>query len=111
MVFSWLDGVRRGWLQGHRRRQLNKPRGRAASVSDRCLPAHVQLLEPRQLLSAAPVGPEFQVNTFTTNNQLAAAVATDADGDFVVTWTSNQDGSGNGIYAQRYNAAGVAQGG
>ena len=32
-------------------------------------------------------------------------------GDFVVTWTSMyQDGSLGGIYAQRYNAAGVAQG-
>ena len=35
----------------------------------------------------------------------------DADGDFVVAWTSNgQDGSGYGVYAQRYNARGVAQG-
>ena len=36
----------------------------------------------------------------------------DADGDFLVSWSSyGQDGSGWGIYAQRYNAAGVAQGG
>ena len=36
----------------------------------------------------------------------------DADGDFVVTWSSHgQDGSGWGVYAQRYNAAGVTQGG
>ncbi len=35
-----------------------------------------------------------------------------ADGEFVVTWmSSGQDGSSFGIYAQRYNAAGVAQGG
>jgi hypothetical protein len=32
----------------------------------------------------------------------------DAAGNFVVTWSSyGQDGSGSGIYAQRYNAAGV----
>ncbi len=49
-------------------------------------------------------------NTFATNSQYAPAVAMDADGDFVVTWASyGQDGSSNGIYAQRYNAAGVAQ--
>ena len=36
----------------------------------------------------------------------------DAQGDFVITWQSNnQDGSGYGIYAQAYNAAGLAVGG
>ncbi|MEH2170433.1 MAG: hypothetical protein V7K41_28030, partial [Nostoc sp.] len=54
---------------------------------------------------------EFQVNTYTTGNQSNSTVAIDADGDFVISWTSNgQDGSGDGIYAQRYNSAGVAQG-
>ena len=56
-------------------------------------------------------GGEFRVNTTTADFQLSPAVAMDADGDFVVTWQSRQDGSGAGIYAQRYNAAGVAQGG
>jgi hypothetical protein len=56
-------------------------------------------------------GSEFRVNTYTTSNQLYSSVAMDAEGDFVVTWSSNgQDGSGYGVYAQRYNAAGVAQG-
>lgn len=37
------------------------------------------------------------------------SVAMDADGDFVVTWASyGQDGSGWGVFARRYNAAGVA---
>ncbi len=32
-------------------------------------------------------------------------------GNFVVTWNSNgQDGSGYGIYGQRYNSSGTAQG-
>ncbi|AVH62289.1 MULTISPECIES: beta strand repeat-containing protein [unclassified Nostoc] len=54
---------------------------------------------------------EFQVNTYTNNEQVNPTVAIDATGDFVITWTSyGQDGSGNGIYAQRYNSAGVAQG-
>ncbi|QMS87343.1 cadherin-like domain-containing protein [Nostoc edaphicum CCNP1411] len=56
-------------------------------------------------------GSEFQVNTSTTNDQKNPTVAMDADGDFVISWQSlNQDGSGYGIYAQRYNSAGVAQG-
>ena len=56
-------------------------------------------------------GAEFQVNTYTTNAQQRPAVAALSEGGFVITWESNgQDGSGNGVYAQRYNAAGVAQG-
>jgi Ca2+-binding RTX toxin-like protein len=54
-----------------------------------------------------PVGSEFKVNTTTTNNQQSSSVAIDADGDFVITWSSlAQDGSGWGVYAQRYNASG-----
>ncbi len=57
-------------------------------------------------------GGEFLVNSFTTNEQARASVAMDADGDFVVTWYSAyQDGSYTGVYAQRYNSAGVPQGG
>jgi len=57
-------------------------------------------------------GGEFRVNTYTNSDQRYSTVAMDADGDLVITWTSdNQDGDGFGIYAQRYNAAGVAQGG
>ncbi|MFO1003249.1 MAG: M10 family metallopeptidase C-terminal domain-containing protein [Planctomycetaceae bacterium] len=69
-------------------------------------------LESRQLLAATPVGGEFLVNTTTAESQAAASMAMDADGDFVVAWTSSlQDGSITGVYAQRYDAAGVAQGG
>ncbi len=61
--------------------------------------------------SGVAQGVEFQVNTFTTGGQRFPSVAMDADGDFVVTWSSvNQDGSNFGVYAQRYSAAGVAQG-
>jgi Matrixin len=57
------------------------------------------------------------VNATTTNNQLTSAdghknVATDSQGNYVVTWQNyGQDGSGWGVYAQRYNSQGVAQGG
>ncbi len=35
----------------------------------------------------------------------------DASGDFVITWSSYyQDGSYDGVYGQRYNSSGVAQG-
>jgi hypothetical protein len=62
--------------------------------------------------SGAAQGSEFRVNATTSGTQSDPAVAMDANGNFVVAWTSNgQDGSGDGVYAQRFNAAGVAQGG
>ena len=71
-----------------------------------------ETLERRALLSGGPVGDEFQANTYTAENQWQPAVATDADGDFVVVWQSaGQDGSEWGIFGQRYDAAGAPQGG
>ncbi|HET6726167.1 MAG TPA: Ig-like domain-containing protein, partial [Gammaproteobacteria bacterium] len=60
-----------------------------------------------------PAGAEFQVNTFTGAGQVTPAVAMDAAGNFVVTWTdlSGEDGSGKGIFAQRYQADGTPEGG
>ncbi|MEM8601159.1 MAG: T9SS type A sorting domain-containing protein [Bacteroidota bacterium] len=58
-----------------------------------------------------PVDGEFRVNATTASNQGDPSVALEPDGDFVIAWRSYQDGSGNGVYAQRYDAAGVAQGG
>ncbi|MFH1921845.1 MAG: trypsin-like serine protease, partial [Planctomycetota bacterium] len=56
------------------------------------------------------LGGEFLINTATGDDQMDAHVAMDADGDFVVTWSSYlQDGSGWGIYGRRYNAAGTDQ--
>lgn len=56
-------------------------------------------------------GTEFRANTFTTGTQDESAVASDFAGNFIVAWESNgQDGSGNGVYAQRYNSVGAALG-
>ena len=61
--------------------------------------------------SGTKVGSEFRVNTYTLGTQSESNVAMNASGSFVITWTSGgQDGSSGGIYAQRYNASGVAQG-
>jgi parallel beta-helix repeat protein len=49
-------------------------------------------------------GEEFLINTETNNNQTDPAIAALNDGGFVVVWESKgQDGSGDGIYAQRYD--------
>jgi hypothetical protein len=57
-------------------------------------------------------GGVFMVNSYTTGAQQYSSVAMDADGDFVITWQSfEQDGSGWGVYAQRYLPNGTAIGG
>ncbi|MFC1482417.1 DUF4215 domain-containing protein, partial [Myxococcota bacterium] len=59
-----------------------------------------------------PMGGEFQVNSFTTNNQQHSVVAQAFDGSLVVVWASDgQDGSGYGIFAQRFDSAGNPVGG
>ena len=57
-----------------------------------------------------PQAVEFQVNTRTTNFQNDAAVAIEPDGDFVVAWQSfGQDDITYGIFAKRFDSAGVPQ--
>jgi hypothetical protein len=66
----------------------------------------------RYASTGEPLGPEFRVNTYTTNYQNYPAVASDSSGNFVVVWTSSylQDGSGNGVFAQRYASSGAPLG-
>jgi hypothetical protein len=61
-----------------------------------------------------PLGPEFQVNTYTPDVQSAPAIGVDADGDFVVVWSSfgedgyvDELGFSRGVFARRFNAAGT----
>ncbi|AXY59742.1 VCBS domain-containing protein [Acinetobacter sp. WCHAc010052] len=66
----------------------------------------------RYAADGQPQGGEFKVNTYTTDGQAYSSVTALSDGGFVVTWQSNgQDGSGYGVYAQRYAADGQPQGG
>jgi hypothetical protein len=65
------------------------------------------------VLLAAPASaqdlpcPDISVNTYTTDAQFGPAVASDASGNFVVVWQSyNQDGSHDGVFGQRFSAAG-----
>jgi hypothetical protein len=55
-------------------------------------------------------GSEFRVNSHTTGNQYAAAVASGADGDFVVVWQGPGASDASGVVGQRFNASGVPQG-
>ena len=63
-----------------------------------------------------PASNEFQVNTYTANNQQHSSVAMDSAGDFTISWESYQEAQQNtagtnssvpvnyGIYAQQYAA-------
>jgi len=58
-----------------------------------------------------PMGPEFQVNTYTSSYQYSPAVASLTEGGFVVVWLSDgQNGSSTGVYGQVYNAMGQPTG-
>jgi len=62
--------------------------------------------------SGLALGPEFQVNTYTTGFQRTPSVAADGRGNFVVAWAAaSQDGSAYGVFARRYDALGVPIGG
>jgi len=62
--------------------------------------------------AGVPQGAEFQVNSHTTGHQRQPSVSSDGDGDFVIAWNGAlQDGSGTGIFAQRYDRGGTPLGG
>ena len=53
--------------------------------------------------SGSPLGLEFRANTTTANEQSASSVAVNAAGNFVIVWNGDtQDGSGFGVFGQRY---------
>ena len=51
-----------------------------------------------------PLTGEIRVNTYTSFDQRRPRIAADSNGGFVILWDSqNQDGSSNGVYAQRFD--------
>jgi hypothetical protein len=81
-------------------------------MRERLLTAAAVLAVPA--LAAAQVvklGPEIQVNTYTTDQQRRPSVAVDAAGNFVVVWQSfGEDGNGEGVFGRRYDPSGVPRG-
>jgi hypothetical protein len=65
----------------------------------------------RYAADGAKRGSEVQVNQAVAGAQWYPSVACADDGAFVVAWTGAlQDGSGDGVYARRYTAAGTPAG-
>ena len=57
----------------------------------------------------APIGSEFQVNTYIPYHQSVPDAAIADDGSFVVAWGSNtQDGDSMGVFLRRFDSARVA---
>jgi hypothetical protein len=60
--------------------------------------------------AGTPQGSQFQVNTYTTNDQRGPDVSLDIDGDFIIVWRSNgssdSDTDGHSIQGQRFVAEG-----
>jgi hypothetical protein len=61
--------------------------------------------------SGVAQGSTFRVNTPQQDNQGAPSIAMDSAGDFVIAWLDGGTTQAAGVYAQRYNSSGVAQGG
>ncbi|PKL76432.1 MAG: hypothetical protein CVV27_10295 [Candidatus Melainabacteria bacterium HGW-Melainabacteria-1] len=67
--------------------------------------------EPSSEPSTLPAANEYRANSYTLGGQTHPALATDANGNFVMVWQSyGQDGDGEGVYAQRFNSSGHALG-
>ncbi|MEZ0368979.1 MAG: fibronectin type III domain-containing protein [Candidatus Sericytochromatia bacterium] len=59
-----------------------------------------------------PSGSPFHINSYTNDTQSIPQVAMDADGDFIVAWTSNSHPGDPfiGVFAQRYDSLGQRAG-
>jgi 6-phosphogluconolactonase (cycloisomerase 2 family) len=62
--------------------------------------------------SGSPLTAEMLVNTETASHQVLPSITAHSNGRFAIAWNSyNQDGDSYGVYAQRFNSDGSADGG
>jgi len=72
-------------------------------------PSQTEVWARRYALGGQPLSNELRVNAASSGNQSQPSVAVAADGSFLVAWTADQgDGSGYGVFARRFDAAGNA---
>jgi hypothetical protein len=58
----------------------------------------------------APIGDDFQVNSYTLFSQEAPQIAMSGNGDFIIAWSSSHDGDGYGVFGQQFASDGTAAG-
>jgi len=63
----------------------------------------------RYAIAGNPLGPEFRVNTYTTDGQVFPLVAVDPSGTFVIAW-SGCCSDGWAVSGQRYSSSGASLG-
>lgn len=94
--------------------QLNKPEAAMNADGDFIVayeaqdPSLMGIRVQRYYSNGAPKGASFQVNTFTTLTQARPVAAIDASANAVIGWqSSQQDGAGEGVFAQQLSGRGV----
>ena len=73
--------------------------------------AAIVFLASARVHAQVPAGGEFRVNAYTLHHQASPSIAVERDGDFILVWSSDQDGDRAGVFAQRYDATGARRGG
>ena len=88
---------------------MNRPRFDFFSILLACSTMHL-LVATSFGQDPTPAGGEFQVNTYSTNQQFIPKVARDSQGNFVVVWGSfgsdNGDDSTSSVQGQLFSSAG-----
>jgi hypothetical protein len=105
---GWLQALRLGsTISGRSRTQGLAAWGWALGALLAAAPLKAQVF--------VPLGAQFQVNAFTTREQVRPSVGSDGAGGFVVVWdsygSSGTDSSGDSIHGQRFSSSGAPLGG
>lgn len=104
-MISMLEMTRRLRAKWERACLMNVPRRKRSGNPL----SFLELLEPRQLLSASPVGSPVQIDTGSSNGVLAGDVDRIADGRSVAVWREDVEEAAQ-VFAQRFDASGVPAG-
>ena len=73
--------------------------------------ANTEIFGQRFAADGGPLGPQFQVNTTTTGQQIRPGIAADGAGNFVIVWLDYpQPGQAGNVLGQRYSSLGAPSG-
>ena len=104
------SGASTGFYQGATATGLANGGYVIAWESSGTTPGYADIHAQRFDAGGARVGEELVVNAVTDSTQAMPSVTALQDGGFMITWASwLQDGSGSGVYAERFDAHGVPQ--
>lgn len=103
---SRIGRIARSWSL-YRAKQLTRAKRKRGLTKS----LRMEVLEQRTMLTTAPLGDQFVVSEAFGFTETPAALVVHADGSFTTAWESfEEDGSGFGVFAQRFNADGNSAG-